>query len=133
MAQKSWHLDRRTFLSGIGVSLTLPYLDAMAESVQRQQNKGVPKRLCCVYFPNGCGIPDQRQHAGEHQQWSWFPMGKGSNYTFTNTLSVLEPHRDNISVLGGLSHPRSRNTRAHCGVIGTHPQLQSKSGPNNQG
>ena len=113
MAQKSWHLDRRTFLSGLGVSLTLPYLDAMAESVQRQGNKDIPKRLCCVYFPNGCGIPDQRQHVEEHQQWSWFPMGEGSDYTFTNTLSALEPHRENISVLGGLSHPRSRELLGH--------------------
>ena len=36
-------------------------------------------------------------------------MGEGKDFTFTNTLSV-EPHQDDLTVIGGLSHPRSR----HC-------------------
>ena len=30
MSKKSWHLDRRTFLKGLGVSCMLPYLEGMA-------------------------------------------------------------------------------------------------------
>ena len=101
MSQKSWQLDRRSFLQGAGVALTLPYLDAMADSTARSAEK--PKRLCFMYFPNGCGIPDKKKFANDHQKWSWFPMGQGTDYQFTNTLEVLEPHRSDISILGGLS------------------------------
>ena len=111
MSQKSWQLDRRSFLQGAGVALTLPYLDAMADSTARSDEK--PKRLCFMYFPNGCGIPDKKKFADDHQKWSWFPMGQGTDYQFTNTLEVLEPHRSDISILGGLSHPKSREVLGH--------------------
>ncbi len=111
MTQKSWQLDRRTFLQGAGVALTLPYLDAMADSTSRQS--APPKRMCFLYFPNGCGIPDQKKYTSEHQKWSWFPMGDGADYRFTNSLALLEPHRQDLTVLGGLSHPKSREVLGH--------------------
>ena len=40
-------------------------------------------------------------------------MGSGRDYRFTNTLDCLKPHRQDISILGGLSHPRSRNLLGH--------------------
>ena len=110
MSHKSWQLDRRSFLQGAGIALTLPYLDAMADSTARSAE--TPKRLCFMYFPNGCGIPDKKKYASEHQKWSWFPMGQGADYQFTNTLEVLQPHRSDISILGGLSHTRSRPLRS---------------------
>lgn len=94
------------------MSLTLPYLEAMA-AAKKQGSQEQPKRLCCLYFPNGCGIPDKRRNPEEHKQWSWFPLGEGRDYKFTNTLSCLQPHRDDISIVGGLSHPRSRNLLGH--------------------
>jgi len=112
MSKKSWHLQRRTFLKGLGVSLTLPYLEAMADAA-KSQSGDAPKRLCCVYFPNGCGIPDENRLPEEHAKWSWFPHGEGSHYQFTNSLGVLEKHRQDISILGGLSHPRSRELMGH--------------------
>lgn len=112
MSRKSWHLDRRSFLSGIGVSLTLPYLEAMADSVAPSITD-IPRRLCYMYFPNGCGIPNKDKTPEEHTKWSWFPIGEGKNYTFTNTLSCMEPHREDITVIGGLSHPRSRQLLGH--------------------
>ena len=111
MSRKSWHLDRRSFLTGVGVSLTLPYLEAMATTAPSVTD--VPKRLCYMYFPNGCGIPNKDKTPEEHKQWSWFPMGEGKDFTFTNTLSCMEPHRDDLTVIGGLSHPRSRQLLGH--------------------
>lgn len=112
MSKKSWHLERRTFLKGLGVSLTLPYLEAMADSAKKQAG-AAPKRLCYVYFPNGCGIPDENKLPEEHTKWSWFPNGEGADYEFTNSLEVLKDHRDDISIIGGLSHPRSRELMGH--------------------
>ena len=112
MPQKPWHLERRTFLQGLGVTLALPYLEAMADSAGPRKNDR-RKRMCFVYFPNGCGLPDETQVSDEHKQWSWFPTGEGRDYQFTNTLEVLKGHRQDISILGGLSHPRSRELMGH--------------------
>ncbi len=112
MTKKSWQLERRTFLQGLGVSLALPYLDAMADTAKPSQQDPA-KRLCYVYFPNGCGIPDEGRLPEEHAKWSWFPNGEGRDYEFTNTLELLAPYRDDISIIGGLSHPRSRELMGH--------------------
>ena len=118
MSRKPWHLDRRTFLKGVGVSCMLPYLECMAGPATAAGAAGVtsraalaPKRLCFIYFPNGVGLPPE--DSPHHKDWSWFPRGAGRDYQFTKTLSPLEPHREKLSVLGGLSHPNSRSVLGH--------------------
>ena len=113
MANRSWHLDRRSFLHGVGVTLTLPYLEAMGTTITQPENDAARKRLCCLYFPNGCGIPNRDKDSTAHSQWSWFPLGEGRDYELTNTLSVLADHRQEMSILGELSHPRSRELLGH--------------------
>ncbi|MDC2887681.1 DUF1552 domain-containing protein [Psychrosphaera algicola] len=49
----------------------------------------------------------------EYKQWNWFPSGEGDNYEFTNVLSSLNPHRQDLSIIGGLSHPKSRQLLGH--------------------
>ena len=108
MAAKSWHLDRRTFLLGTGVSLGLPWLECMsAESAPKQTQ---PKRLASMYFGFGVGLPKED---GEQAQWRWFPDGEGRDFQFTETLKPLEAHREDVSVLGGLSHPNGRKMGGH--------------------
>ena len=112
MRNKSWHLSRRTFLKGIGVTCMLPYLEAMGDPFARKESLDEkPKRLCFVYFPNGVGLPPSDNPS--HKKWSWFPMGSGTEYRFTSSLAPLAPHRNDISILGGLSHPRSRHLLGH--------------------
>lgn len=108
MAPKSWHLDRRTFLMGTGVSLGLPWLECMgAESAERIDQ---PRRMCALYFGFGVGLPKE---GSEQAKWRWFPDGEGRDYRFTETLQPLEPHRDQLTVLGGLSHPNGRKMGGH--------------------
>jgi hypothetical protein len=104
-------LDRRTFLRGTGVSLALPLLDAMTGSVQAAETKA-PRRLACVFFPNGVSLPEPGNP--HHKDWHWFPHGEGKDFTFTKTLESLEPHRNRLSVLGGLSHPSGRKLIGHA-------------------
>ena len=107
MALKSWHLSRRTFLQGSGVSLALPFLECMAaDSAARDR----PTRLCAVYFPYGIV---QRQEGTEAAEWNWFPQGSGRDYRFNKSLAPLESLRPELSVLGGLSHPNGRNMGGH--------------------
>lgn len=112
MSKKSWHLDRRTFLKGLGVTCMLPYLEAMSMTTMTNFSEPKPtKRLCFLYFPNGVGLPPKESKY--HEQWNWFPLGEGKKYTLTRSLSHLEPHRNKFSIIGGLSHPNSRSVLGH--------------------
>lgn len=106
---KSWYLDRRMFLKGTGVALGLPWLDCMAED-QKAKQESTPKRFCAFYFPFGVGLPKED---GKKAQWRWFPKGEGRDFEFTETLKPLEPVRNSVSVLGGLSHPNGRGMGGH--------------------
>lgn len=109
MSFKRLKLDRRSFLKGLGVTCMLPTLECMGLDVDTNNKK--PKRLCFLYFPNGVGLPSAEDAA--FREWRWFPRGQGTNYELTQTLKPLEPYREDISILGGLSHPNSRRVLGH--------------------
>lgn len=109
MTAKSWHLDRRSFLMGTGVSLGLPWLECMA-ATPVQGASVQPKRFCAMYFGFGVSLPDEK---GEHAKWRWFPNGEGRGFQFNESLKPLESQRDRLTVLGGLSHPHGRTMGAH--------------------
>lgn len=114
MSKKSWHLDRRTFLKGVGVVCAVPYLEGMGAAKTGFGLSGAvetPRRMCFVYFPNGCSLPGTKDEANKH--WRWFPSGSGKDFQFTRVLESLEPFRNKLSVLGGLSHPKSRQLLGH--------------------
>ena len=48
-----------------------------------------------------------------HKDWSWFPHGKGKDYTFTKCLEPLAPLRKEMTVFSGLSHPAVRSVHGH--------------------
>lgn len=101
------HLDRRSFLLGTGVSLGLPWLECMGEAAEPQDTA---KRMCALYFGFGVGLPSEDSEEGK---WRWFPRGEGKDFQFTDVLNPLESHRDNVTVLGGLSHPNGRRMGGH--------------------
>ena len=112
MSKKSWHLDRRTFLKGLGVSCMLPYLEGMAMTNFTTFAEPLePKRLCFLYFPNGVALPPKE--SVYHKKWNWFPTEEGRNYSLSQSLTPLEKHRNEMSIMGGLSHPFSRNVLGH--------------------
>ena len=85
-------LPRRTFLKGAGVTVALPWLDAMVPAFAAPAQTKAPARLVFVYVPNGMMIED------------WTPKGVGTNFEFTRILKPLEPFRDDMLVLTGLAH-----------------------------
>jgi hypothetical protein len=112
MKSKSWHLDRRSFLLGTGVSLGLPWLECMAGAGTDSTQKPVsqPRRLCAMYFGFGVSLPKEDS---EQAMWRWFPNGEGREFQFTETLKPLEDLREDVTVLGGLSHPNGRKMGGH--------------------
>ena len=75
MPRTSWHLDRRTFLRGAGLSLALPWLEAMSHAAPAAQR---PKRFCAFFFGNGVALPGKNQ--AHFQDWHWFPHTDGTDY-----------------------------------------------------
>jgi hypothetical protein len=93
------HLARRTFLRGAGAAIGLPLLDAMmpafAAPLARSEAKA-PTRMAFVYVPNGIIMPE------------WTPDAGGAAYEFKRTMKAMEPHRDHLTVITGLTHNGGR-------------------------
>lgn len=105
-------MDRRRFLRGGGIALATPLFASLAGPLARgvdpQPN---PKRLGCFYFPDGVPMPLPEDPA--YQDWAWFPHGNGSEFTFSKCMEPLESVKDELTVLSGFSHPKSRNIHGH--------------------
>ena len=112
MSKKSWHLDRRTFIRGLGVPCMLPFFEGMAMTTfSKFAEPKSPKRLCFLYFPNGVGLPPE--DSVYHKKWHWFPSEEGTGYTLSRSLDPLNSYHQDMSIIGGLSHPFSRNVLGH--------------------
>lgn len=111
----TWNMntvDRRRFLRGSGVALALPLFASLSGPFARgAEAKPNPKRLGCFYFPDGVPMPLPDDPA--YQDWAWFPHGGGSEFTFTRCMQPLESLKNELTVLSGFSHPKSRNVHGH--------------------
>jgi hypothetical protein len=89
-------LPRRTFLRGLGTAVALPFLDAMTPALARAQSRKTPVRMAFVYVPNGI---DMRH---------WNPAYDGRLGELPQTLAPLAPLKDDILLLGNLTHNTGR-------------------------
>ena len=100
-------LDRRRFLRGSAAALALPCFESFGRLPRRER----PRRLVCLYQPDGVPMPLPEDPA--YRDWSWFPHGGGTEFELTRCLEPLQPLRDQLTVLSGLSHPRVRAVHGH--------------------
>jgi len=104
MLQKK-RLSRRAMLRGAGVTLALPWLDAMlpalASKAEAAEASVPPKRFVAVNYGLGFHAP------------YLFPQQAGADYSLTPYLRLLEEHRDQFSVISGLSHPEQNGANGH--------------------
>src|SRR5262245_41129678 len=87
-------LPRRTFLRGLGATMSLPLLDAMVPALRAQNDprgKG-PIRFAVAYVPNGMWPMDK-----------WTPKTEGANFELTPTLEAFAGVKDQILILSGLN------------------------------
>src|SRR5687767_6964146 len=109
-------LPRRTFLKGLGATVALPLLDAMtpALTAASQTAANPVMRMGFFYVPNGMFLSN------------FHPAGNGGRaFEFTPILKPLEPFRDQITVVTGLSNlgvvsaneGGGVHTRAHGGWL----------------
>tara|TARA_B100001123_G_scaffold292868_1_gene326412 strand:+ start:2984 stop:4327 length:1344 start_codon:yes stop_codon:yes gene_type:complete len=101
------YLPRRTVLRGLGATVALPFLNAMAPALTaaaRTAAAPIP-RMGFFYVPNGMFLPN------------FHPAGDGGkSFAFTPTLKPLEPFREQIVVLSGLSNSSVVTTNEGGGV-----------------
>src|SRR6187200_853194 len=94
-------ISRRAFLKGTGVSLALPFLDAMWPQRLLAAQAAAPKRLVAVCTSLGIYGP------------ALFPKETGREYTPTAYLDILKEHRNDFTVFSGLSHPDQSGADGH--------------------
>jgi len=94
------HLTRRTILRGLGVTVSLPLLDAMfpAFTAIAKAQARPRTRFGTIYIANGA-IMEQ-----------WIPDAVGSGFAFKPILAPIEPFKDQVVVVTNLtrSHPGSQ-------------------------
>ena len=104
-------LDRRRFLRGTGVALSLPMFESFLTHATGADENANPRRLACFYFPDGVPMPLREDPA--YKDWLWFPHGSGTEFEFSKVFEPLAPLKDEFTVLSGYSHPRVRRVHGH--------------------
>jgi len=94
-------ISRRTLLRGLGVTVSLPWLEAMgpltAWATDGSPSKNpAPNRMVFLYVPNGMNMAD------------WTPKAEGPNFELPHILQPLKDVRDDILVLTGLTADKAR-------------------------
>jgi hypothetical protein len=89
------HLSRRALLRGAGITMALPWLEAMQAALAAEVK--APKRFLCVgnYF--------------SYHGPNFFPKEAGADYTPSAYLDLIKEHRREFSVISGLNHPDVRD------------------------
>jgi hypothetical protein len=87
-------LGRRTFLQGVGGAVALPFLDAMAPAMSAAPQ--APVRMAMVYVPNGIIMQE------------WNPAAEGALGPLGRVLKPMEPLKEDILLLGNLTHNAGR-------------------------
>lgn len=104
-------LDRRRFLRGAGLALALPCFETFLSNSAAAAPTSAKNRFAAFYLPDG--VPMPRKDDAAYEDWSWFPHGSGKDFRLTECLQPLEPLREELTVLSGLSHPAVRNVHGH--------------------
>ncbi len=92
------HLPRRTFLSGMGATMALPFLDAMVPAGKaRPAAAADPTRLICieeVHGQAGCNVLGATKNL-------FAPAATGRDFTLIpeSSLTALEPYRDYMTIV----------------------------------
>jgi hypothetical protein len=87
------HLSRRTFIRGVGVSLSLPFLESMvpAQTPLARTAANPQIRLGLCFMPHGAVMAN------------WTPAEEGA-LKLSPILSPLEPHKNHVVVISNLEH-----------------------------
>jgi hypothetical protein len=102
------HLPRRTMLKGLGVSLALPFLDAMTTAVGARAQTAAAKKVRLVAIEMVHGSAGSTPWGISQNLWA--PKATGRDFDLApSSLKPLEPFRDDITII---SNTDVRNAEA---------------------
>src|SRR5262245_22113368 len=96
-----FRFSRRNFLRGLGTMIALPALESLSASRVMAAATGAaggktPVRMAFLFVPNGVSMPD------------WTPTTEGADFQLPYTLQPLQPHKNELLVLSGLTQDKGR-------------------------
>lgn len=117
--RKKWEIDRRTFIQAGGMTLALPFLEAMLPSIARAAGESDPKRFVSMYIASGTYM---KPNGGAF----WFPNQPGP-LNAGALPAVFQPFASNIgdlSILKGITNTTQSSCRglggSHSTAVATH-------------
>ena len=98
------HISRRTVLKGAGVTVALPFLEAMVPAATAMaQTAANPKlRAGFFYIPHGA-VQHDTKFGPEGDKWT--PSGSGASFKLNRITAPLEPFKKYVSTIGNLDNP----------------------------
>jgi hypothetical protein len=109
MNSRSNTISRRTFLTGVGVTMGLPWLESLpgwgSESTPRTA-PAFPRRFAALFMGNGINP--------KH----WWAKGSGSDMELSKSLTPLSPFRSRLNVISGLFNKQATGVGIHPGQTG---------------
>jgi Protein of unknown function (DUF1552) len=107
---QSHHFSRRRFLTGVGVTMALPWMESLRvwgdEVTSAKAASEAPIRLCVTFSGNGF-------HSKE-----WWAKGEGSNMELGKVLAPLTEFREKLVFVRGLYHEEARKGNIHSSQTG---------------
>jgi hypothetical protein len=107
-----WRISRRTFLRGVGVTMSLPWLESIptwGEGLSGAANESsgtFPKRMAILFWGNGVN--------SNH----WWAKGAGEEMELGKSLEPLAPFKKRMNVISGLFNRSAVGVGIHPGQTG---------------
>jgi hypothetical protein len=109
-ASQSDKISRRTLLKGIGVTVALPWLEALpfcsSQTAPGSGEVAPPKRLAVLFMGNGISPPH------------WWARGSGATMELGPSLQPLAALRPRLNVISGLFNHHATGVGIHPGQTG---------------
>ncbi len=103
-------LPRRVFLQGVGVTMSLPWLESLAggsgATLADAVAEPLPKRFAVMFMGNGIN-PDH-----------WWAKGAGADMQLGKSLASLEPFKTKLNLINGLFNKSATGHGIHPPMTG---------------
>jgi hypothetical protein len=108
MTNRQRPITRRTVLRGVGVAMSLPWLESLSAWGDESPacSAGLPKRFAALFMGNGIN------------QDHWWAKGSGVDMELGQTLEPLAPFKSKLNVISGLFNKQATGVGIHPGQTG---------------
>src|SRR6202453_968417 len=110
MNSHSTNLSRRTFLTGVGVTMGLPWLESIpawgSKTPSGAPVSAPPKRFAALFMGNGISPKN------------WWAKGSGTDMRLSKSLEPLSSLKSRLNVISGLFNKAATGVGIHPGQTG---------------